>query len=475
MSAFRDGMLGVLDGVDYVNQGFEQGRQRKKQNALAQLSGDYIENPTTNGLAALARAGGNPAPLAQMGEQQQEAQRRQIGEAAALLVSAPAQMRGQVYVSRVLPYLRQNGLEAPEAWDDSLLPVAQQLAQQLGGGQGQQLPADIQTMEYYRRNPEAYQMQMELRRAAANQYGFQVLEGPDGVQRLVQTNKREGGAAPIGPAGAPVSPGSRPSAVSLAGELRQFGATITSGYRDPAKNRDVGGVANSQHMSGTAFDAVIPPAIKAQAIEYGRSQGYEVIDEGDHVHFELPSGANIFEGRRAEDVKGAEVAASKRAELAVDQERAGFDVEQAAAVKRAEATATRQAERGDEQVGKRQAFEVYQTAMAGLRKSLAGTTTGPIAGRLPALTAAQQTADGGVAAIAPVLKQLFRSAGEGVFTDKDQELLMRMIPTRTDHPAARQAKMDNIDAIVKAKLSAMQAPAAVAPNPTIDALLDKYK
>lgn len=97
-------------------------------------------------------------------------------------------------------------------------------------------------------------------------------------------------------------------------------------------------------------------------------------------------------------------------------------------------------------------MDVYTQASNGLITGLKGTETGPIAGRMPAMTTAQQTAEGGVAAMAPVLKQMFRVAGEGVFTDKDQELLMKMVPTRTDTPEAAQNKIDNIDNIVSAKL-----------------------
>ena len=85
-------------------------------------------------------------------------------------------------------------------------------------------------------------------------------------------------------------------------------------------------------------------------------------------------------------------------------------------------------------------------------KGLRGATTGPFVGRAMPMTAAQQTAEGGVSAMAPVLKQLFRVAGEGVFTDKDQALLLDMVPTRVDLPEARENKIKNIDAIVKAKL-----------------------
>lgn len=97
-------------------------------------------------------------------------------------------------------------------------------------------------------------------------------------------------------------------------------------------------------------------------------------------------------------------------------------------------------------------MDVYTQASEGLIRGLTGTDTGPIAGRLPAFTTGQQVAEGSVAAMAPVLKQMFRVAGEGTFTDKDQELLLKMVPTRTDTPKAAQEKIENIDNIVSAKL-----------------------
>jgi hypothetical protein len=100
-----------------------------------------------------------------------------------------------------------------------------------------------------------------------------------------------------------------------------------------------------------------------------------------------------------------------------------------------------------------QNYEIYKTASQGLADALENTETGYLAGKLPAITAAQQTGEGAVAAMAPVLKQLFRTAGEGTFTDKDQELLLKMVPTRNDEPEARANKLANIDAIVRAKLS----------------------
>jgi len=106
------------------------------------------------------------------------------------------------------------------------------------------------------------------------------------------------------------------------------------------------------------------------------------------------------------------------------------------------------------------ALDTYEKAMAGLTSALSETKTGPVEGRLPAVTADQQIAEGAVTAAAPVLKSIFRLSGEGTFTDQDQKLLLDMVPTRKDHPEAIQAKMRNIDAIVRSKLGAGPKPAA---------------
>lgn len=99
------------------------------------------------------------------------------------------------------------------------------------------------------------------------------------------------------------------------------------------------------------------------------------------------------------------------------------------------------------------ALELYRKGRDGVSQALAKTTTGPIAGRLPAVTANQQTAEGALSAMAPVLKEIFRQAGEGTFTKDDQATLMAMLPTRDDLPEARDAKLKNVDELVEIKLS----------------------
>lgn len=116
-----------------------------------------------------------------------------------------------------------------------------------------------------------------------------------------------------------------------------------------------------------------------------------------------------------------------------------------------------------QQAANNRAFNAYNVGMSNVLKQFEGTETGPIVGRIPAFTEEQQKASGAEAAILPILKSLFRSAGEGVFTDKDQDLLIAMAPTRADRPAARISKINNINQIVAAKLGLP--PSALIPEP----------
>ena len=136
----------------------------------------------------------------------------------------------------------------------------------------------------------------------------------------------------------------------------------------------------------------------------------------------------------------------------LQMKRANATPEIAAATTTATEGAKAGVERATAQTDREAAWNLYETAMAGLQSGLSATETGPLSGRIPAVTSAQQTGEGAVAAMAPVLKQLFRTAGEGTFTDRDQALLLEMVPTRKDTPEARAAKIANIDSIVRAKL-----------------------
>lgn len=97
-------------------------------------------------------------------------------------------------------------------------------------------------------------------------------------------------------------------------------------------------------------------------------------------------------------------------------------------------------------------MRMFEFGLANLEERLLGTTTGKIAGLFPAMTENQQLADQAVNLMAPILKQTFRAAGEGVFTDKDQELLLGMLPNRGTSPAAIQQAIQSIQMLVELKL-----------------------
>lgn len=136
-----------------------------------------------------------------------------------------------------------------------------------------------------------------------------------------------------------------------------------------------------------------------------------------------------------------------------------------AAVVRAVGQAKDDVKQAGEQRSNELAFNVYETAVSNLADSLGATSTGPVSGIMPALTANAQIADGAVAMMAPVLKQLFRGAGEGTFTDQDQKMLLAMVPDRGMHPEAAKSQLIAIDAIVRAKLKrAEEQPPQAQPN-----------
>jgi hypothetical protein len=63
--------------------------------------------------------------------------------------------------------------------------------------------------------------------------------------------------------------------------------TLTSGYRTPQHNAAVGGVPNSQHLTGNAYDFVPKGMNTTSAANRLVQSGIpfdQVIDEGSHVH-----------------------------------------------------------------------------------------------------------------------------------------------------------------------------------------------
>lgn len=70
---------------------------------------------------------------------------------------------------------------------------------------------------------------------------------------------------------------------------RLFDASITSWIRSEKRNADVGGHSLSKHKSGLAVD-IIPddPAKKPEIVAHAQKLGLIAVDEGDHVHIQVP-------------------------------------------------------------------------------------------------------------------------------------------------------------------------------------------
>ena len=82
--------------------------------------------------------------------------------------------------------------------------------------------------------------------------------------------------------------------LTSAASLGSHWGRVTSTYRSPEHNREVGGVPNSYHLLGRAIDIARGPGVNHAMIKaaYQRA-GYtlvESLDEGDHSHFAFSFG-----------------------------------------------------------------------------------------------------------------------------------------------------------------------------------------
>ena len=69
----------------------------------------------------------------------------------------------------------------------------------------------------------------------------------------------------------------------------RFPYRITSYYRDPDSNAQVGGHPNSRHMLWLACDVVCAdPADDSELMIEAQRQGLKVIDESTHLHIQAP-------------------------------------------------------------------------------------------------------------------------------------------------------------------------------------------
>lgn len=288
----------------------------------------------------------------------------------ALSTNDPAQIQGAW--NAVRPMLARvgqaQGKVPPEQWDPSLMPGLQEALAKTAylDESNSETPSGFRQFEMtaaaagLKPGTPEYQQAANIAlgregRAATGGFGFELVKGLDGYERLQRRNPRTGAVeiydestgnfVPFGspgggmPGASPPAP-SQPGRLDITSDMQQFaslGIPVSSTTRTPQRNADVGGVPNSYHLTGEALDiAAQNPQQKAAAQQFWSSRGYQVIDEGDHLHVEPPArgmttsqlpGATATPtqtppavsamgvGRRPEDEAAAVEAAKQRVQL----------------------------------------------------------------------------------------------------------------------------------------------------------------
>lgn len=435
--------------------GYEIGskiKERQDSNRLNQLAQVAYSAPAEQQQAAIGQAMGIDRAAGSELEKQvattEERRNSTMVNMAKLLTSAPEQARPALW-QRFVPTLSQFGLsELPTEYNAQTAPVIDQAAKSL---------------------VQAYAGNGTVQSQKIGEDGYIYNTFRDG--RIVNTGVKADRQAWFRD-----QPGFEPEIINKDGTVRALGASGGAMASSPVgQGVSVGSGTGAVQMNIEGIPAVQQQRM-AQTVSLMRQAGYPENEIDAFVAGQLPpdvpglpqaGSAPTQPMSRARPSAAQEAQATEMARQQVQLAAlpARLQLENDAALSRAsgESQVKAQAEQAATNRTNSTAAKVYDEGMGGAIRALAGSSTGPIVGRLPALTSDQQIAEGGISAMAPVLKQMFRVAGEGTFTDKDQDLLMAMLPTRKDSPEAREAKAANVDNIVRAKLN--MGPPQKATNP----------
>lgn len=335
----------LLDLFGHIQKQGDLGRAEGKRMRLADLASQAYAAPAQqrSGFVQQAIATDPDAGFA-LGQQlhgDEDQRMQRVGQMAGMLISAPPEARAQLWSSQIVPEMQRIGFGEglSPRWSEEYLPMAQQIAQQLGTSGS--VPSGYQEFDMLARDadlsPEdralAARRALYLDRRPSNAaIKYEGIEGGDGRTRTFALDPNSPNATQIG----------GPSAGDPFAFLGRAGATVTSGQRTPEHNLEVGGVPNSYHLTGQARD-ILPPRDPQQAAmirQQAAANGLEVIDEGDHWHLEPRGNAphvNPFVSRRPEDEAAAKAEAEERAKLGLLDDRGRIEAENAAMKARGEA------------------------------------------------------------------------------------------------------------------------------------------
>jgi hypothetical protein len=131
----------------------------------------------------------------------------------------------------------------------------------------------------------------------------------------------------------------------------------------------------------------------------------------------------------------------------------GIVAESKAAIKGAEEVAKLNAKILDENSSNERILETVESSLEDLEGAFNNALTGPIVGLGPSITKPAQALDLAHATVSAILKQVFKVAGEGNFSDSDQKLLLGLIPDKRTDRSVAIAQKNLIREIVKSKIS----------------------
>lgn len=281
----------LMDGLAMA----KEGAQMKKRRSLADLASQaYGADPDAQRGYVQQAIGLDPQAGFQIGKSlgdDRDQVQAQLAQEASIFAEAPDEQKAAMY-PQLAAHAKRLGFPVPDTYDPRMLPMIQKLAASPGSGQEMKSLVRGANGNYWAiRNGQfvdtgtPYAPDVAVR----DQPGipFDLLNKRTGQSIYDQPPPQ----APSGPqASAQPGPMLNPTQdfPQLAGNFP--GTQVSSLYRDPQHNAEVGGVPNSQHMRGTAGDFVVPKAEQPAFIAKAQSLGYEAIQEGDHIHLELPPG-----------------------------------------------------------------------------------------------------------------------------------------------------------------------------------------
>ena len=420
---FREGFGNSLAGFAYMQDQADQGTVRRKANSLAQLAGDYAAGgqPDYQGIAA---NGGDPMAY------RNDAQKR-VGEFASLLVSAPPQMRPSIY-AKIQPQLAALGLQAPPEYSPEIDGMAQQIAQQFGGGsqgstgvQSSFVDASGQRMAIMRDG--------SVRPLGQNAPNNQIIDTGNG---FVGVNKGNLQAAPVtigqGPQAPP--PGTNDTLIATANQM------VAAGVPDEFVQKWM----SQQPGIGPASDA--PQGATMQApTQMGYGSGQQLRSAPKAPAAPSPETFSQPQTVLGPDGKPRLVQFGNQGGQRTPE---GVAPAPSASDSRSSATALRQVNAAKAKLIDLQSVKaqlaLVQQKFAPLQNS---ASAGPFGqGYLP--TEDGRRYDAAVSLLQQQVRKLTRTPGEGSMSDWEGKLDMLANPGRNDYESVTQDKIDQLNSLV---------------------------